>query len=114
MSNVKTVKNPRAMDKAKAEVRRVFEWKRNIAETNIEKLDHLKLVVKETLRLHPSGALIPRESKEKCELNGYMIPNTTKVVINVGAIGRDPEYWIDADCIRPERFHISCIDFKGT
>jgi cytochrome P450 len=102
------------MEKAKAKVRRVFEGKRNVDETDIEKLDYLKLFVKETLRLHPPVALIPKESKEKCELNGYMIPSTTKVVVNVGAIGRDPEYWIDADCIRPERFHISCINFKGT
>jgi cytochrome P450 len=43
-----------------------------------------------------------------------MIPSNTKVVINVWAIGKDPEYWIDADCFRPERFHSSCIDFKGT
>ena len=79
------------MEKAKAEVRWVFEGKRNIDETDIEKLDYLKLVVKETTRLHPPGALIPRESKEKCELNGYMISSTTKVVINVGAIGKDPD-----------------------
>ncbi|XP_059455184.1 desmethyl-deoxy-podophyllotoxin synthase-like [Corylus avellana] len=108
------LRNPRAMEKAQAEVRRVFEGKRNIDETDIEKLDYLKFVVKETLRLHPPGALLPRESREKCELSGYMIPSNTKVVINVWAIGRDPEYWIDADCFRPERFHSSCIDFKGT
>jgi cytochrome P450 len=71
------------MEKAQAEVRRVFEGKRNIDETDIEKLDYLKLVVKEALQLHPPGALVPRESREKCELSGYMIPSNTKVVINV-------------------------------
>jgi cytochrome P450 len=53
------------MEKAKAKVRRVFEGKRNVDETDIEKLDYLKLFVKETLRLHPPVALIPKESKEK-------------------------------------------------
>jgi hypothetical protein len=43
------LRNPRAMGKAQAEVRRVFEGKRNIDETDIEKLDHFKSVVKETL-----------------------------------------------------------------
>jgi hypothetical protein len=36
------------MEKAQAKVRRVFEGKRNIDETYIEKLDYFKLVVKET------------------------------------------------------------------
>jgi cytochrome P450 len=86
------LRNPRAMEKAYAKVRRVFEGKRNIDETDIEKLDYLKLVVKETLQLYPLGALVPRESRKKCELGGYMTPSNTKVVINVWTIGRDPEY----------------------
>ena len=108
------LRNPRVMEKAQAEVRRVLKGRKNVDETDIQKLDYLKLVVKETLRLHPPGALIPRESREKCEINGYEIPSNTKVIINAWAIGRDPEYWIDADCFRPERFHCSSIDFKGS
>ncbi|XP_059433534.1 cytochrome P450 71D8-like [Corylus avellana] len=106
------LRNPRVLEKAQAVVRRVLGGSENIDETDIQKLDYLKLVVKETLRLHPPVALIPRESSEKRELSGYMIPSNTKVFINVWAIGRDPEYWIDADCFRPERFNNSCIDFK--
>ncbi|KAM3733388.1 hypothetical protein ACB098_11G131700 [Castanea mollissima] len=108
------LRNPRVMEKAQAEVRQVLQGRRNLDETDIHKLDYLKLVVKETLRLHPPGALVPRESREKCEINGYEIPNNTKVIINIWAIGRDPEYWIDADCFWPERFHGSSIDLKGT
>ncbi|XP_050282566.1 premnaspirodiene oxygenase-like isoform X3 [Quercus robur] len=108
------LRNPRVMEKAQAEVRQVLQGRRNLDETYIHKLDYLKLVVKETLRLHPPGALVPRESREKCEINGYEIPSNTKVIINIWAIGRDPEYWIDADCFWPERFHGSSIDLKGT
>ena len=36
------------MKKAQAEVRQVLEGGRNINETNIQKLNYLKLVVKET------------------------------------------------------------------
>jgi cytochrome P450 len=108
------LRNPRVMEKAQAEVRQVLEGQRNIDEVDSQKLDYLKLVVKETLRLHPSSALFPRESREKCEINGYEIPNNTKVIINAWAIGRDTEYWIDADCFRPERFQGSLIDYKGS
>ncbi|KAK2986328.1 hypothetical protein RJ640_029443 [Escallonia rubra] len=38
----------------------------------------------------------------------------TKVIINLWAIGRDPNHWEDADCFRPERFDGSSIDYKGT
>ena len=108
------LKNPRVMKKAQAKVRQILEGWRSFDEANIQKLDYLKLVVKETLRLHPPGALINRESTEKCEINGYEIPNNTKVIINAWAIGRDTEYWIDADCFRPKRFQGSLIDFKGS
>ncbi|XP_018819235.2 cytochrome P450 71D8-like [Juglans regia] len=106
------VKNPRVMEKAQAEVRRVLEGRGNINETDIQKLDYLRAVVKETLRLHPPGALIARESREKCEISGYEIPSNTKVLINTWAMGR--EYWIDANYFHPERFYDSSIDFKGT
>ncbi|KAG7946068.1 hypothetical protein I3843_14G019800 [Carya illinoinensis] len=108
------VKNPRVMEKAQAEVRRVLEGRRNINETDIQQLDYLRAVVKETLRLHPPGALTPRESREKCKISGYEIPSNTKVLINIWAMGRDPKYWIDANYFRPERFYDSSIDFKGT
>ena len=108
------IKNPRVMEKAQAEVRQVLEGQKNFDEANIQKLDYLKLVVKETLRLHPAAALIAREAREKCEINGYEIPNNTTVIINAWAIGRDPEYWIDSECFLPERFQDSLIDFKGS
>uniref|UniRef100_A0A7N2LEW5 Cytochrome P450 n=1 Tax=Quercus lobata TaxID=97700 RepID=A0A7N2LEW5_QUELO len=65
------IKNPRVMEKAQAEVRQVLEGQRNFDEADIQKLDYMKLVVKETLRLHPPGPLITREAREKCEINGF-------------------------------------------
>lgn len=108
------LRNPKVMEKAQAEVRKVFEGKRKIEDTDILKLDYVKSVVKETLRLHPPVTLIPRECRERCEINGYEIPTKTKVLVNVWAIGRDPEYWVNAECFQPERFHGSSVDFKGT
>ena len=47
------VRNPRVMNKAQAEVQQVIELKRKIQETDIQKLDYLKSVIKEKLRMHP-------------------------------------------------------------
>ncbi|XP_042956313.1 cytochrome P450 71D10-like [Carya illinoinensis] len=107
------MKNPTIREKAQAEVRRVFAGRRKINETEVHKLDYLKSIVKETLRLHPPGGILTRESREKREIGGYEIPSNTKIIINAWAIGRNPDYWIDVDCFRPERFLGSSVDFRG-
>ncbi|OAY28415.2 hypothetical protein MANES_15G062300v8 [Manihot esculenta] len=107
------LKNPKLMEEAQAEVRRVFNQKGTVDETGIHELKFLKSVIKETLRLHPPGSLIPRECRMSCEINGYNIPAKTKVLINAWAIGRDPKYWVQAERFCPERFLNSSIDYKG-
>ncbi|XVE80778.1 hypothetical protein DITRI_Ditri15bG0007600 [Diplodiscus trichospermus] len=106
--------NPRIMEKAQNEVRQVFNGRGNVDEADIHELKFLRAVIKETLRLHPSVPLILRECRENCQLNGYDIPVKSKVLINAGAIGKDPNYWNDAETFYPERFLDSSIDFKGT
>ncbi|KAK3015622.1 hypothetical protein RJ639_005468 [Escallonia herrerae] len=108
------LKHPTIMEKAQAEVRKVLEGKSKICEEDIQELNYLRFVIKETLRLHPPAPLAPRESRETCEIDEYEIPMKTKVIINLWAIGRDPNHWEDADCFRPERFDGSSIDYKGT
>ncbi|TXG67932.1 hypothetical protein EZV62_009207 [Acer yangbiense] len=109
------LKNPRVMEKAQAEVRQVFSKKGNVDETGLHKLQYLKLVIKESLRLHPPLPLIlPRECRESCKINGYDIPVGSKVIVNAWAIGRDPDYWTEAESFHPERFLDSSIDYRGT
>ncbi|KAM0063805.1 putative premnaspirodiene oxygenase [Helianthus debilis subsp. tardiflorus] len=108
------LRNPSIMEKAQTEVRRVFSKKPTVDETDIQSLDFLKMVIKETLRLHPPTPLmLPMENQEKCEINGYDIPMKTKVVVNVWAIGRDPKYWKEPETFDPERFINSSVDYKG-
>ncbi|CAM8891387.1 unnamed protein product [Rhodiola kirilowii] len=108
------LKNPNVMTRAQEEVRQVLETKGKMDETCLEDLHYLKAVIKETLRLHPPAPLLaPRESREKCEINGYQIPAKMRVLVNAYAIGRDPGYWNDADSFIPERFLNSKMDYKG-
>ncbi|XP_061982795.1 cytochrome P450 726A27-like [Populus nigra] len=109
------VKNPRVMEKAQKEVRQVFNDIGTIPdEASLHDLKFLKLVIKETLRLHPSGPLIPRECGKRCNVNGYDIHVKSKVLINAWAIGRDPNYWNEPERFYPERFINVSTDFKGS
>lgn len=108
------IRDPRVMKKAQVEVREVFSMKGRVDENYINELKYLKLVVKETLRLHPPAPLLlPRECGQTCELHGYHIPVKSKVIVNAWAIARDPNYWTEAERFYPERFIDSSIDYKG-
>ncbi|XP_038686480.1 cytochrome P450 71D9-like [Tripterygium wilfordii] len=108
------LKNPRVMTKAQAEVRRAFDEKGYVDEAGLEELKFLRAVIKETLRLHPPAPLLaPRECRETCQINGYEIPEKTQIIINAWAIGRDPNYWTEAERFYPERFLDSSIEYKG-
>ncbi|RVW68069.1 Cytochrome P450 83B1 [Vitis vinifera] len=108
------MKNPRVMKKAQEEVRNTFGKKGFIGEDDVEKLPYLKAVVKEAMRLLPPvPLLVPRETLQKCSIDGYEIPPKTLVFVNAWAIGRDPEAWENPEEFIPERFLGSSVDFRG-
>ncbi|MED6211862.1 hypothetical protein PIB30_077644 [Stylosanthes scabra] len=110
------IKKPKVMERAQAEVRRVYGNKGYVDESELHQLIYLKCIIKETLRLHPSvPLLVPRENKEPCQIKGYQIPANSRIIINAWAIGRDPKYWDDAMNFNPERFLDNySIDQRGT
>ncbi|CAL1408430.1 unnamed protein product [Linum trigynum] len=109
------IRNPTVMKKAQEEVRRVFGEKGRVDEAGLNELSYLKLVIKETLRLHtPAPLLVPRESREECEVGGYQIPVKATVLVNAWAIARDPNTWDEPEEFRPERFLDGMVDYKGT
>ncbi|KAL6643183.1 hypothetical protein ACP70R_021364 [Stipagrostis hirtigluma subsp. patula] len=109
------VRSPAAMAKAQAEVREAFKGKVTITEDDLAGLSYLKLVIKETLRLHtPLPLLLPRLCRETTQIMGYDIPKGTAVFLNVWAICRDPKCWDDAEEFKPERFKNINLDYKGT
>ena len=105
----------RVMKKAQAEIRQLLTGnKKTFREADIQELSYLKLVIKESLRLHPPvPLLVPRECREQCVIDGYEIPLKTRVIINAWAIGRDPNNWEDAESFIPERFVDNPVDYKG-
>lgn len=107
------MKNPHVMAKAQAEVRESCKGKKIIEEADVQKLKYLKLVVKETLRLHPPVPLLPRACREDRVVEGYTITDKTQSMVNVWAMGRDPKYWNDPLEFQPERFEENNMDFNG-
>jgi cytochrome P450 len=106
---------PNVMKKAQAEVCDNLQGKSKVTEDDLVNLKYLRLVIKETMRLHPAGPLLlPREAMETCKILGYDIPKGTTVLVNAWAIGRDPKHWEDPEEFKPERFESGKIDFKGT
>ncbi|KAL3528229.1 hypothetical protein ACH5RR_012885 [Cinchona calisaya] len=108
------MRHPEIMAKAQEEVRQGCKGKKTIEEVDIQNLKYLKMVIQETLRLHPPLPLIPRSSRENREVNGHMIPEKSRVLVNFWAIGRDPEYWDDPEKFKPERFEHESVDYLGT
>ncbi|KAM0879638.1 hypothetical protein ACQ4PT_034098 [Festuca glaucescens] len=111
------MRNPAVMNKLQGQIREAFKGKTVVTEAELQASDlqYLKLVIKEALRLHPPAPLlVPRESIDVCELEGYTIPAKSRVLINVWAIGRDPRYWDAAEEFQPERFKDGTVDFTGS
>ncbi|XP_057765428.1 salviol synthase-like [Salvia miltiorrhiza] len=108
------LKNPRVLEKAQEEVRKVFDEEGFVDESRIPQLKYMKAVVKETLRMHPPlPLLLPRKCGETCEVNGYEIRAETKIIVNAWAVNRDPKCWEDAHSFKPERFMDNMVDYRG-
>ncbi|KAI5061309.1 hypothetical protein GOP47_0023814 [Adiantum capillus-veneris] len=106
--------NPEKLKLAQEELVRVVGTTRPISELDIPHLPYLQAVVKETMRLHPTGPLlIPHFTNEPCKIFDYEIPSKTLAFVNVWAIGRDPKTWKDPLKFYPERFFDSDIDPRG-
>ncbi|KAL1567989.1 cytochrome P450 71AU50-like [Salvia divinorum] len=73
------MKNPAVMKKLQQELESIVGLDQMVEESHLDKLEYLDCVVKESMRLHPvAPLLIPHESMEDCELQGFFIPKKSK------------------------------------
>ncbi|CAM6083365.1 unnamed protein product [Calypogeia fissa] len=108
------LKQPRLLRKVQEELDSVVGPHRLLQEEDLPDLHYFNAVVKETFRLHPPGPfLIPHESTQDCEIEGFHIPARTNVFVNVWGMQRDPAVWERPLEFDPDRFLNSTVDFKG-
>nr|GLL36135.1 cytochrome P450 71A3-like [Ipomoea trifida] len=102
------IKNPEVMKKLSSEVRTLKTC------DDLETIQYLKAVIKETLRLHPPiPLLVPRKAIQDVNVMDFHVETGTQVIVNSWAIGRDPIVWENPEEFKPERFLDSNVDYKG-
>ncbi|XBI22313.1 hypothetical protein VPH35_063343 [Triticum aestivum] len=99
------MRRPAAFDAATEELDRVVGRARWVTEKDMPNLPYIEAIVKESMRMHPIvPLLIPRMAREDATIDGYDVPKGARVLINVWAMGRDPELWDAPEDFMPERF----------
>ncbi|KAJ8759250.1 hypothetical protein K2173_006770 [Erythroxylum novogranatense] len=97
--------NRRCLELAQEELDSKVGRERVVEDSDIDNLQYLQAIIKETLRLYPPGPVAtPHEATQDCTLCGFDIPKGTRLVINLWKLHRDPSVWSDPEEFRPERF----------
>lgn len=95
--------NPEQATKLQEEVDTVLQGKTPTL-ADLPKLEYIRLVVDETLRMYPPAWIIGRRNIEDDEIGGFSIPAGYNILMPVFAIHRDPKIWEEPDSFKPERF----------
>jgi cytochrome P450 len=89
---------------------------KTIMESDLNKLEYLQAIIKETMRLCPTVQLnVPHESIEDCTVGGYHVPTGTRLLTNISKLQQDPVIYSNPLEFHPERFLTTHkdIDLKG-
>ncbi|KAL3698365.1 hypothetical protein R1sor_012441 [Riccia sorocarpa] len=103
--------NPDKVKKAQEEIDAVLGDRKPTLQ-DLKKLQYVRLIVAESLRLYPQPPLLIRRSLKPDKLpggrngdpNGYSIPKGVDLFISVYNLHRSPYFWDEPDKFMPERF----------
>lgn len=95
--------HPVVFEKVQAELRTVLGG-RDPELSDLPQLTYLDQVIKESMRLYPSGWTQGRCAVEDFELDGYRFPAGTLFMFSQWVLHRHPDIWEDVDTFRPERW----------
>jgi cytochrome P450 len=72
--------------------------------STLARLDLASRVMRETTRLHPAGAISPRQAARDLTVAGYRVPRGTMILWSAYLAGRDPAAWPAPLTFDPDRF----------
>jgi cytochrome P450 len=99
------LQHPDIMKCAQAELDNIVGTNRLVEESDLQNLPYLQAILKENYRIHPPVPLmIPHCSTETSQVQGYNLPANTRVLVNLWAMGRDPNTWTNPLQFDPNRF----------
>jgi cytochrome P450 len=90
-------------NRAYAEIREVL-GDRAVAFEDIERLEYLRRLVTETLRLYPPAWLLSRRAIDEVTLGGQVLPPGASILFSPYAVHRDPSIFPDPDLFDPDRW----------
>lgn len=96
-----------AQEKLTKEIDEIYSHENDTEFTTdfLQKFSYLDMFIKETLRLLPPVPVVGRINTQEMEINGYVIPKDTPMVLSIFSMHRDERFWgKDAHIFRPERF----------
>ncbi|KAJ8759320.1 hypothetical protein K2173_006840 [Erythroxylum novogranatense] len=96
--------NRRCLQLAREELDSKVGRERLVEESDIDNLQYLQAIIKETLRLYPPGPVGASEATQDCTLCGFDVPKGTRIFVNLWKLHRDPSFRSDPEEFRPERF----------
>ncbi|XP_075048848.1 cholesterol 24-hydroxylase-like isoform X2 [Mixophyes fleayi] len=97
-------RNPEVLARVQAEVDEVIGLKRDIEYEDLNKLQYLSQVLKETLRLYPTAPGTSRVLDNEMVIEGFCIPPSVSLVFNSYVFGRMEQFFKDPLTFNPERF----------
>jgi cytochrome P450 len=95
--------NPEAEAHVHAELGAVLSGKSPSVE-DLPKLTYTEMVLAESMRLYPPAWIIGRKALEDVEVNSYLIPAGSLVLMSQYVMHRDPRYYPDPNRFEPLRW----------
>jgi cytochrome P450 len=90
-------------DRAYAEIRAVL-GDRPVASEDIERLDYLRRLLTETLRLYPPAWLLSRRAIVEVTLGSHVLPAGASIFFSPYSVQRDPGIFADPEQFDPDRW----------
>jgi cytochrome P450 len=90
-------------DLAYGEIREVL-GDRPVTSDDLDRLDYMRRLLTETLRLYPPAWLLSRRTAVKVNLGGHVLPAGASILFSPYAVHRDPSIYADPELFDPDRW----------